>query len=371
MNEPPPSPQRNPEMLAAMLKSAEAVAQMGSWEFRPDQGLLTWSDNLFRILGFAPGAFEPSPESLLEMVHPDDVTELAAEVRRIAAAPAPRGPVDYRIIRPDGVVRHLRAVTAMVNSTPGELTIVGSVQDRSDYYRYEREIAVHIAVASALEQWESLDAGGARLLRMFADAMHLENGVIWIPVGRALEPRVVWRAEGAGGTSELMDAVAKMRIPEGIGLAGAAWERREPISSSNISADLTYSFREAAVREGMRGAIAFPAHHGAEVLAVLGFSTREEIELTERLGDCLASVGTELGRFLSRRRGELGPPRLSAREIEVLQLAAQGNTGPRIAEGLHISVATVRTHFENIYDKLGVSDRGAAVAAALRAGLIE
>ena len=371
MNDPRSSQPRDPEMLVAMLESAEIVAQMGSWEFRPDRGLLTWSDNLFRILGFSPGAFEPSPESLLERVHPDDVEELASEVERIAAAPAPRPPVDYRIIRPDGVVRHIRAVTAQVDATPGARTIIGSVQDRSDSYEYEREIAAHIAVASALERWESLDAGGARLLRMFADAMHLENGAIWIPTGHTLEPRVVWRADRAGGTSEFMDAVADIRIPRGVGLAGVAWERIEPISSSDVSAGLTYSFRAAAAREGMRGAIAFPAHHAAEVIAVLGFATREEIELTERLNDCLMSIGTEVGRFLSRRRGELGPPRLTRREIEILQLAADGNPGPRIAAELQISVATVRTHFEHIYNKLGVSDRGTAVATALRDGVIE
>jgi two-component system, NarL family, nitrate/nitrite response regulator NarL len=71
-----------------------------------------------------------------------------------------------------------------------------------------------------------------------------------------------------------------------------------------------------------------------------------------------------------RPRGELGPGPLSARELEVLSLAAGGNTGPRIAELLHLSPATVKTHFENIYAKLGVSDRAAAVARALRTGLI-
>jgi ATP/maltotriose-dependent transcriptional regulator MalT len=125
------------------------------------------------------------------------------------------------------------------------------------------------------------------------------------------------------------------------------------------------------VRAGLRGAIAFPALCGEEVLAVFGFAGRERIELTERLTDCLLSIGTEIGRFLSRRRGELGPPVLSRRETEVLQLAAEGNPGPRIAERLHISVATVRTHFEHIYEKLEVSDRGTAVATGLREGLIQ
>jgi two-component system nitrate/nitrite response regulator NarL len=67
----------------------------------------------------------------------------------------------------------------------------------------------------------------------------------------------------------------------------------------------------------------------------------------------------------------VGAPALTAREREVLQLAADGLSGPSIAEALVISLATVRTHFRNIYEKLGVDDRPAAVAVALRRGLID
>jgi DNA-binding CsgD family transcriptional regulator len=64
------------------------------------------------------------------------------------------------------------------------------------------------------------------------------------------------------------------------------------------------------------------------------------------------------------------PPSLTARELEVLQLAAEGQSGPAIAERLVVSPATVRTHFANIYTKLGVRDRAGAVATAMRLGLI-
>lgn len=57
---------------------------------------------------------------------------------------------------------------------------------------------------------------------------------------------------------------------------------------------------------------------------------------------------------------------LTPRERELLQLAAEGVSGPDIADALTISAATVKTHFQNIYAKLGVSDRTAAVAKALR-----
>jgi DNA-binding CsgD family transcriptional regulator len=64
------------------------------------------------------------------------------------------------------------------------------------------------------------------------------------------------------------------------------------------------------------------------------------------------------------------PALLTPRELEVLELAAGGCNGPVIAGELVVSAATVRTHFEHIYEKLGVSDRAAAVAKAMRTGLI-
>jgi DNA-binding CsgD family transcriptional regulator len=63
--------------------------------------------------------------------------------------------------------------------------------------------------------------------------------------------------------------------------------------------------------------------------------------------------------------------RLTARERELLQLAADGLSGPQIAARLVLSPRTVQTHFQNIYGKWGVSDRAGAVARALRQGLID
>jgi DNA-binding CsgD family transcriptional regulator len=61
---------------------------------------------------------------------------------------------------------------------------------------------------------------------------------------------------------------------------------------------------------------------------------------------------------------------LTSRELEVLELAAEGRSAPLIAVDLGVSVATVRTHFGHIYEKLGVGDRAAAVAKAMRLGMI-
>jgi DNA-binding NarL/FixJ family response regulator len=64
------------------------------------------------------------------------------------------------------------------------------------------------------------------------------------------------------------------------------------------------------------------------------------------------------------------PGPLSQRELEVLELVAGGNTNREAAARLFISEATVKTHLLNIYAKLGVSDRAAAVAEAFNRGLL-
>ncbi|HSP53154.1 MAG TPA: response regulator transcription factor [Cryobacterium sp.] len=61
---------------------------------------------------------------------------------------------------------------------------------------------------------------------------------------------------------------------------------------------------------------------------------------------------------------------LSARELEVLTLVAEGRSNTDVARHLHLSETTVKSHLAHIYPKLGVSSRTAAVAAARQAGLI-
>jgi DNA-binding NarL/FixJ family response regulator len=82
------------------------------------------------------------------------------------------------------------------------------------------------------------------------------------------------------------------------------------------------------------------------------------------------AVATRLmSRFREPGRGQ-GPGPLSQRELEVLELVAGGNNNREAAARLFISEATIKTHLLNIYAKLGVNDRAAAVAEAFNRGLL-
>jgi DNA-binding NarL/FixJ family response regulator len=122
---------------------------------------------------------------------------------------------------------------------------------------------------------------------------------------------------------------------------------------------------------GLHSALAVPGAGPDGPVAVLSFYSSEHRVPTASVVRTLPGIGRELGRFLSRRVACSDPGPLSTRELEVLRLAVEGRSGPQIADSLVLSPSTVKTHFENIYEKLGVGDRPAAVAHAVRTGLIE
>ena len=81
----------------------------------------------------------------------------------------------------------------------------------------------------------------------------------------------------------------------------------------------------------------------------------------------------DAGRHLTaelRRRQEPEAPPLTERESQMLHGLAEGRSVAEIAEGLHLSQATVKTHLRSLYAKLEVSERAAAVAAGMRRGLV-
>jgi two-component system nitrate/nitrite response regulator NarL len=83
-----------------------------------------------------------------------------------------------------------------------------------------------------------------------------------------------------------------------------------------------------------------------------------------------ADVQTALATEIKLRARDPNP-RLTRREHEILERVAAGESAPSIGRAMHLSAATVKTHLGHLYQKLGVSERAAAVAVAMRRGLLE
>jgi DNA-binding CsgD family transcriptional regulator len=187
------------------------------------------------------------------------------------------------------------------------------------------------------------------VLSGLATALGYQYGIVWLPLDHELVARTVWPDETSDPS--VLEAVQRgARLRRGDSPAWRAHTQREVSSAP--------------------GVVAIPAVSGTEVLAVIELRSAGRLEHSGELTRSLAAIGRKLGESLAEHRDELEIPLLTPRELEVLALATQGLAAKEIAEQLTIGGATVRTHFENIYPKLGVSDRAAAVAAAMRLGLI-
>jgi DNA-binding CsgD family transcriptional regulator len=140
--------------------------------------------------------------------------------------------------------------------------------------------------------------------------------------------------------------------------------------------------REAAdnvVVLGRQGAVDFAGSRARELLRRY-FDPEPEGCLPEAVGDwLLRTPGRPLRatrghrRLTARSVGDVLVLReeaacLTAREVEVLELVAEGHTNVEIAATLWLSPGTVRIHLQHIYEKLGVPNRTAAVARGLHPG---
>jgi two-component system, NarL family, nitrate/nitrite response regulator NarL len=160
-------------------------------------------------------------------------------------------------------------------------------------------------------------------------------------------------------------AVLDLRMPglDGIEIINAATRdglaTRVLILSASGDPELVYR----AVQGGAAGYFLKEADRDAildAIAAVARGQTAIDPELQAGVFDQIRLRGTADDR-----------PILTAREREVLALTAEGLSGPQIAERLIVALPTVKTHQARLYEKLGVSERAAAVAEAMRRGLLE
>jgi DNA-binding CsgD family transcriptional regulator len=359
------------EVWRHRLDASEHVDGVGTWEWLSVSDRQWWSDNLYRMFGLEPAEISPTGRFMLERTHPDDRERVARYLRltrRIAISP----PIEYRIELPERGVRFLRlTMTTFESGARGAKRMVGTVQDVSEMRLADHEIAARVAVSAVLADWDGFEVDGKRLLGELAEAMDFAFGALWLPAGDLLSAHVVWSDSAMLTTPDFDEATRELRIPRSGNLPGLVWESRLPVGIDDVVSDRSYRRRQAAALAGLHGAVAFPVIHSGDVLAVLEFYYREEAVLTPRLTYTLGAIGSELGEFLSHRLSELHPPLLTPREVEALRLVADGYTGSEIAARLSISPATVATHMGHIYERLGVSNRAAAVAVAIRSGAID
>ncbi|CAA0124637.1 putative transcriptional regulatory protein NarL [Mycolicibacterium vanbaalenii] len=159
-------------------------------------------------------------------------------------------------------------------------------------------------------------------------------------------------------------ALLDYRMPglDGAEVAAAVQRDQLPTRVLLISAHDESAIVYKALQEGAAGFLPKESTRSELVAAVLDCAKGRDV-IAPGLA---AGLAGEI-----RRRAEPEGPVLSPREREVLVLIAGGSSIPAMAKELFLAPSTVKTHVQRLYEKLGVSDRAAAVAEAMRRKLLD
>lgn len=185
-------------------------------------------------------------------------------------------------------------------------------------------------------------------------------------------PELELVGESADGRQALADiaelrpdvALLDVRMPHLDGTEVLRAVRREGLPTRVVFLSAMFD-GEAVYRALAEGASAYLAKTAEpeQIFEAIGMALRGEVVIPPELQPGLAKE--------IRMREAGGRGLLSPRELEVLKLVAEGCSAAEAGRRLQLGTTTVKTHLRNLYEKLEVSDRAAAVAEAMRRGLLE
>jgi two-component system nitrate/nitrite response regulator NarL len=176
-----------------------------------------------------------------------------------------------------------------------------------------------------------------------------EDGVAALAAIREHDPKVAlldYRMPGLDG-AQVAAAVRRDGLPT-----------RVLLISAHDEAAIVYS----ALQHGAAGFVSKESSRAELIDAVLSCAKGRDVVAPNLAAGLVGEI---------QRRNSSDAPTLSAREREVLVFIAAGQTIPAMAKEMFLAPSTVKTHVQRLYEKLGVGDRGAAVAEAMRRGLLE
>ena len=154
----------------------------------------------------------------------------------------------------------------------------------------------------------------------------------------------------------------KMPGLDGIAVAHAVARDHLPTRVLLLSATTEGSVVYRAIQDGAAGYLSKEADRDDIVAGVVACARGESVIPPE----LVTSLATQV-----HQHAHSAAPLLSGREQEILRLIADGKTVPEMAAELFLAQTTIKTHIRRLYEKLGVSDRGAAVAYAMRNHILE
>ena len=127
------------KLLNKSYNTAEMTAGFGHWMLNIETNIYTFSDNLYRLMGVEPNAFEPNAENTKAFIHPDDL-DYVTKVHEDSLINHQSTSMTFRFLTPKGVVKYIMAVGSFTKDGNGDLFKIGVNYDITSQYNKTLEL---------------------------------------------------------------------------------------------------------------------------------------------------------------------------------------------------------------------------------------
>src|SRR5882757_1998274 len=214
--------------------------------------------------------------------------------------------LEYRVRRHDGEYRWLLdRGTPRFASDGTFLGYIGSATDITERKRVEGRLRVQHTVAQILAEAATIEEATPRILRAMGECLGWDVGALW-RVDRETEAMrcvELWH-KASIEVPEFERVSRELTFVPGLGLPGRVWSSLEPEYIPDVVSDENFPRGPIAEREGLHAAFGFPILLGGEVLGVVEFFSREIRQPDQELLNMLATIGSQIGQFIERKRTE-------------------------------------------------------------------
>src|SRR5215472_7446955 len=223
----------------------------------------------------------------------------------------------------------------------GEILAVNvAAEEITERKRAEDRLRVQHTVAQVLAEAATIEEVTPRILRAMGECLGWDVGALWRVDREAETLRCVelWH-KASIEIPEFERADWQFTFNPGVGLPGRVWSSLKPAYIPDVVADKNLPRGPIAEREGLHAAVGFPILLGSEVLGVIEFFSREIKQPDQELLDMVATIGSQIGQFIERKRAEEALMRSKDYLAEAQKLTHTGSWAwdPRTEQVLYCS----------------------------------
>jgi PAS domain S-box-containing protein len=256
--------------------------------------------------------------------------------------------LEYRVRRHDGEYRWLLdRGTPRFASDGTFLGYIGSATDITERKRVEGRLRVQHTVAQILAEAATIEEATPRILRAMGECLGWDVGALWrVDRGaEALRCIELWH-KASIEVPEFERVSREFTFVPGLGLPGRVWSSLEPEYIPDVVPDENFPRGPIAEREGLRAAFGFPILLGGEVLGVIEFFSREIRPPDQELLNMLATIGSQIGQFIERKRAEETLRKVQMQLVHANRIATMGQLSASITHEVNQPITAAVTYAE-------------------------